>query len=107
MGQYLIAITEDTFDSEVINSERPCLVDFWADWCAPCKAMKPILEKLAKEKTTVKFCTVDVDQNQTLPSKYQIRGIPTIILFQNGNVVATKVGACSQDALIEFIDNNC
>lgn len=106
MDQYLIEVNESTFDSEVINSEKLCLVDFWADWCGPCKALKPILEKLSAEKREIKFCTVNVDQNQTIPAKYQIRGIPTLILFQNGNPVATKVGACSREALIEFIEAN-
>jgi len=100
-------VTDDTFEPEVLKSETPVLVDYWAEWCGPCKHIAPILDDIAKEyngKLTV--ATINVDENQQVPAKFGIRGIPTLMLFKNGNVEATRVGALSKSQLTAFLDSN-
>jgi thioredoxin 1 len=107
MSEHIIHVSDDTFDAEVLKSGTPVLVDFWAEWCGPCKMIAPTLEEIARDYSgRLKVAKVNVDQNQAIPPKYGIRGIPTLILFKNGNAEATKVGAVSKSQLTAFIDSN-
>ena len=99
--------TDDTFETEVVNSDGPVLVDYWADWCGPCKMIAPILDEIADEYADrVKIAKLNIDENPATPPKYGIRGIPTLMLFKGGNVEATKVGAVSKSQLTAFLDSN-
>lgn len=103
----IIHTTDNTFENEVIESKTPVLVDFWAQWCGPCKAIAPILDDLAtKYDGKVKIAKLDVDHNPGTPPKFGVRGIPTLILFKDGQVKATQVGLLSKNELISFIDDN-
>jgi len=100
-------ISDESFDAEVLSSEMPVLVDYWAEWCGPCKVIAPVLEEIAREyEGKIKVCKLDIDSNEATPPKYGIRGIPTLMLFKDGNVEATKVGALSKSQLTEFLDSN-
>jgi thioredoxin 1 len=100
-------VTDTTFDSEVLQSKRPVLVDYWAEWCAPCKMIGPSLDESAEAYAgRLDVAKINVDDNQSVPSRYHVRGIPTLMLFKNGEVVATKVGAVSKAQLAAFIDAN-
>jgi thioredoxin 1 len=100
-------VSDESFDSDVLNSDVPVLVDYWAEWCGPCKVIAPVLEEIASEYDgKIKVCKLDIDANETTPPKYGIRGIPTLMLFKNGNVEATKVGALSKSQLTAFLDSN-
>ena len=100
-------ISDDTFEPEVLKSETPVLVDYWAEWCGPCKSIAPILDEVAKEyEGRLKIAKLNVDENQATPAKFGIRGIPTLMLFKNGNVEATRVGALSKSQLTAFLDSN-
>jgi len=103
----IIHLTDDTFETEVVNSDKPVLVDYWADWCGPCKMIAPILDEIADEyEGRVKIAKLNIDENPATPPKYGIRGIPTLMLFKGGNVEATKVGAVSKSQLTAFLDSN-
>lgn len=105
MSANIAAVTDANFETEVLKSPVPVLVDFWAEWCGPCKMIAPILEELAKEYAgKIKFTKLNVDENSQTPAKYGIRGIPTLILFKGGNAEATKVGALSKSQLTTFLD---
>ena len=107
MSSQIVHITDDSFDEEVTNSDKPVLVDYWADWCGPCKMIAPILDELSDEYSgRIKIAKLNIDENPATPPKYGIRGIPTLMLFKNGNVEATKVGAVSKSQLTAFIDSN-
>ena len=107
MSEHIHHVTDDTFEAEVLQSQHPVLVDYWAEWCGPCKAIAPTLEEVAKEYSgKLKVAKVNVDENQEIPRKYGIRGIPTLMLFKNGNIEATKVGALSKSQLTAFLDSN-
>ena len=107
MSEHIHYVTDDTFEAEVLQSQQPVLVDYWAEWCGPCKMIAPILDEIAKDYTgKLKVAKVNIDDNQATPAKFGIRGIPTLMIFKNGNVEATKVGALSRSQLISFIDNN-
>jgi thioredoxin 1 len=103
----IIMLSDATFDSEVLQSPVPVLVDYWAEWCGPCKMIAPLLEEIATEYNgKVKVAKLNIDDNQGTPPKYGIRGIPTLMLFKDGNIEATKVGALSKSQLTAFIDQN-
>ena len=107
MSDKIVYLTDDSFESEVLQSEAPVLVDYWADWCGPCKMIAPVLEEIADEYDgKVKVAKLNIDENSGTPPKYGIRGIPTLMLFKGGNVEATKVGALSKSQLTAFIDSN-
>ena len=107
MSEQILYLTDDTFEKEVINSSNPVLVDYWAEWCGPCKMIAPILEEIASEYTgKVRIAKLNIDENPQTPPKYGIRGIPTLMLFKDGNVEATKVGALSKSQLTAFLDSN-
>ena len=100
-------VSDDTFESEVLKSDVPVLVDYWAEWCGPCKVIAPVLEEIAVDYDgKMKVCKLDIDANEETPPKYGIRGIPTLMLFKNGAVEATKVGALSKSQLTAFLDSN-
>jgi thioredoxin 1 len=103
----IVYVSDATFESEVLQSTTPVLVDYWAEWCGPCKMIAPILDDVAKEYAgKLKIAKLNIDENQDTPPKYGIRGIPTLMLFKNGAVEATKVGALSKSQLAAFIDAN-
>ena len=100
-------LSDATFESAVLNSKQPVLVDFWAEWCGPCKMIAPVLDEAANiYQGKLQITKLNVDENRDIPAKFGIRGIPTLMLFKNGNVEATKVGALSKSQLTAFIDSN-
>jgi thioredoxin 1 len=104
MNQHIVHASDASFETDVLNADIPVLVDFWAEWCGPCKMIAPILDEIATEYAgRLKVCKVDVDANPEIPPKFGIRGIPTLILFKGGSAEATKVGALSKSQLVEFI----
>jgi thioredoxin 1 len=107
MSEHVHYISDDSFEQEVLQAGVPVLVDYWADWCGPCKMISPILDEVAKEYAgKLKVCKLNIDENQATPPKFGIRGIPTLMIFKNGNVEATKVGALSKSQLTAFVDSN-
>ena len=101
----VLELTDEAFEEEVLNSELPALVDFWAPWCGPCKAIAPIVKELAKEYDgRLKVAKVNVDDNQSVAMRYQVRGIPTLLIFKGGEVKQQVVGAVPKDVLAEKID---
>jgi thioredoxin 1 len=107
MSDNIKHVTDASFEPEVLKSDVPVLVDYWADWCGPCKAIAPVLEEVARDYAgKLKVAKLNVDENQEVPKKYGIRGIPTLMLFKNGNIEAQKVGALSKSQLTAFLDSN-
>ena len=107
MAENILHTSDEGFDTDVLQSDKPVLVDYWAEWCGPCKMIAPILEEVASEYgEKLKVCKMNIDENQETPPRYGIRGIPTLILFKNGEVEATKVGALSKTQLQSFLDDN-
>ena len=102
----IIQVTDDSFENDVLNSDLPILVDYWAEWCGPCKMIAPILDQLAEEYTgQIKIAKMNIDQNPNTPGKFSVRGIPTLMLFKDGEIADTKVGALSKSQLSAFIDS--
>ena len=100
-----VNVTDENFDNEVLKSLKPIVVDFWAEWCGPCKQIGPILEEISEEKKNIiKIVKINIDENPNIPQKYGVRGIPTLILFSNGKLIDTKVGSLPKSSLNEWID---
>jgi thioredoxin 1 len=107
MSEHIHYVTDTNFEAEVLQSSLPVLVDYWAEWCGPCTMIAPILDDIANEyEGRLKVAKLNIDDNQSTPATYGVRGIPTLMLFKNGNIEATKVGALSKSQLVTFIDSN-
>jgi thioredoxin 1 len=107
LSDKIVYVSDDSFEDEVLNADSPVLVDFWAEWCGPCKMIAPILNEIADEYgDKIRIAKLNIDENPATPPKYGIRGIPTLMLFKDGNVEATKVGAVSKSQLTAFLDSN-
>ncbi len=107
MSDSILHVTDSSFEDEVLKSDQAVILDFWAEWCGPCKMIAPILDELAEQyKGKLTVAKINIDENQNTPSTYGVRGIPTLILFKGGDAVATKVGAASKSQLEAFIDTN-
>ena len=106
MSDKIVHVSDASFEADVLQSEIPALVDFWAEWCGPCKMIAPILDEIADEYDgKIKVCKVNVDSSPETAAKFNVRGIPTLLVFKNGVVEATKVGALSKGQLTEFVDS--
>ena len=107
MSEFITSVSDASFEDDVIKAEGPVLVDYWAEWCGPCKMIAPVLDEIAQTYAgKLKVCKLNIDENQDTPPKYGVRGIPTLMLFKNGSVEATKVGALSKSQLAAFLDAN-
>jgi len=107
VSEQIVHVTDDNFEAEVLKSDLPVLVDYWAEWCGPCKMIAPVLDEITGEYAgKIKVAKLNIDENPNTPPRYGIRGIPTLMLFKDGEVEATKVGAVSKSQLIAFIDSN-
>ena len=107
MSDKIVHLTDDSFEDEVLKSSDPVLVDYWAEWCGPCKMIAPVLDEIADEFAgKLKVAKLNIDDNPGTPPRYGVRGIPTLMLFKDGEVEATKVGAVSKSQLTAFIDSN-
>ncbi|MES9857730.1 MAG: thioredoxin TrxA [Sedimenticola sp.] len=107
MSEQIVHVTDDSFEAEVLQAAPPVLVDYWAEWCGPCKMIAPVLDEIASEYgDKIKIAKLNIDDNPNTPPRYGIRGIPTLMLFKGGEVEATKVGAVSKSQLTAFIDSN-
>lgn len=100
------SITDKEFEEKVLNNNKAILVDFWAEWCGPCKQLLPILEEISIDMNNIEIFKINIDENPNTPTKYGVRGIPTLILFKDGKQIATKVGALPKTSLIQWINSN-
>ena len=102
----IVHVSDASFETDVLGSDLPVLVDFWAEWCGPCKMIAPVLDEISKDYDgKIKICKVDVDANGDTAAKFGVRGIPTLMVFKGGKAEATKVGALSKTQLVEFVDS--
>ncbi|KTD52021.1 putative thioredoxin 1 [Legionella quinlivanii] len=107
MSEHIKTVTDASFSQDVLNSTKPVLVDFWAEWCGPCRALTPILEEVAaSHHEQITFAKVNIDENPQTPSKYGVMSIPTLIIFKNGQVAAMKMGLLSKSQLTAFVESN-
>ncbi len=107
MSEHIVHVTDSSFADDVLQSATPVLLDFWAEWCGPCKMIAPILDDVAKEFAgKLKVAKINIDENQQTPAQFGVRGIPTLMLFKAGAVEATKVGALSKSQLVAFLDSH-
>ncbi len=107
MSDLIISTSDNQFENDVLNAQKPVLVDFWAPWCGPCRMLAPVLEEIAKEFSgRVVIAKMNVDENEETPAKYSVRGIPALMLFKNGEMVASKVGALSKSQLAAFLEES-
>ena len=107
MSENIIHVSDESFEQEVLQSDKPVLIDYWAEWCGPCKMIAPVLDEVASEYSDkIRVAKLNIDDNPATPPKYGIRGIPTLMLFKNGEVEATKVGAVSKAQLTAFLDES-
>ncbi len=107
MSEHIHYVTDATFETEVLKADQPVLLDYWAEWCGPCKMLSPILDEIAADYAgRIKVAKMNIDDNQNTPANYGVRGIPTLMIFKNGAVEATKVGAMSKSQLSSFIDSH-
>ncbi|GIX34825.1 MAG: thioredoxin [Lysobacteraceae bacterium] len=107
MSEHVVTVSDDTFDSEVLNASEPVLVDFWAEWCGPCKMIAPVIDDIAKSYAgRLKVAKLDIDRNPKTPRQYAVRGIPTLMLFKDGKVQATQVGAVTKAQLAQLLDKS-
>jgi thioredoxin 1 len=107
VSEKILYLNDDDFDDKVLKASGPVLVDYWAEWCGPCKMIAPVLEEIAKDyEGKLTIAKLNIDDNPSTPQRYGVRGIPTLMLFKNGEVEATKVGALSKSQLSSFLDSN-
>jgi thioredoxin 1 len=107
MSENIVKVSDDSFDNDVLSASGPVLVDYWAEWCGPCKTIAPVLDEIADEYDgRLTIAKLNIDDNPNTPPRYGIRGIPTLMLFKDGEVAATKVGSVSKTQLTEFVDQN-
>jgi|TARA_B110000438_G_C15583612_1_gene550714 thioredoxin 1 len=107
VGENIIQTSDSSFEADIIKSEKPVLLDFWAEWCGPCKMIAPLLDEIAEEfKDRITVAKINIDENQNTPQKFAVRSIPTLMIFKDGNVQAQKMGALSKSQLVEFLESN-